>query len=90
MRGSHEGYWQVSPFGEVPGWLDCALARFAHCFQSMPGRGPRRGPWPDVRPGSPEVVGVRVGLGGCYKAGLWTPVKVTLRGGSEALAAASV
>jgi hypothetical protein len=32
-----------------------------------------------------EVVGVHVGLGGCYKAGLWTPVKVTLRGGSEPL-----
>ena len=32
----------------------------------------------------PEFVGVRVGLGGCYKAGLWTPVEVTLRGGSEA------
>jgi hypothetical protein len=31
----------------------------------------------------PEFVGVRVGLGGCYKAGLWTPVEVTLRGGSQ-------
>lgn len=30
-----------------------------------------------------EIVGVRVGLGGQYKAGLWTPVEVTLRGGTE-------
>ena len=27
---------------------------------------------------------MRVGFGGCYKAGLWTPVEVTLRGGSQA------
>jgi len=32
-------------------------------------------------PGPPEIVGVRVGLADCYKAGLWTPVDVTLRGG---------
>ena len=34
--------------------------------------------------GRREIVGVRVGFAGCYKAGLWTPVEVTLRGGSEA------
>ena len=32
-----------------------------------------------------EIVGVRVGLGGQYKAGLWTPVEVTLQGGSQPL-----
>ena len=31
----------------------------------------------------PEIVGVRVGMCGQYKAGLWTPVEVLLRGGSE-------
>jgi len=31
----------------------------------------------------PEVVGIRVGIGGKYKPGLWTPVEVLLRGGSE-------
>jgi len=30
--------------------------------------------------GEPEIVGVRVGLGGRYKPGCWTPVEVTLRG----------
>jgi len=30
--------------------------------------------------GGPEIVGVRVGLGGRYKPGCWTPVEVTLRG----------
>lgn len=34
----------------------------------------------------PEIVGVRVGLGGAYKAGLWTPVEVTLRGGNQPVA----
>jgi len=33
----------------------------------------------------PEIVGVRVGIADRYKAGLWTQVDVTLRGGSEAL-----
>ena len=28
----------------------------------------------------PEIAGVQVGLAGHYKAGLWTPVRVTLRG----------
>jgi hypothetical protein len=32
-------------------------------------------------PEPPEIVGVRVGLADCYKAGLWTPVDVRLRGG---------
>ncbi|MFZ5829645.1 MAG: hypothetical protein ACOY3P_06140 [Planctomycetota bacterium] len=29
---------------------------------------------------SPEIAGLRVGFGGAYKAGLWTPVEVLLRG----------
>jgi len=33
-----------------------------------------------------EIAGIRVGVGGCYKAGVWTPVEVTLRGGSLAAA----
>ena len=33
----------------------------------------------------PKIVGVRVGLADRYKAGLWTQVEVTLRGGSDAL-----
>ena len=33
----------------------------------------------------PTLLGVRVGFGDCYKAGLWTPVEVTLCGGREAL-----
>ena len=32
----------------------------------------------------PEIVGVQVGLGGYYRAGTWTAVRVTLRGGSRA------
>jgi len=35
----------------------------------------------EVKP--PEFVGVRVGFADRYKAGLWTPLEVTLRGGSE-------
>jgi hypothetical protein len=31
----------------------------------------------------PEICAVRVGIGGSYKAGLWTPVEVTLRAGAE-------
>ena len=34
----------------------------------------------------PKIVGVRVGIADRYKAGLWTQVEVTLRGGSERLA----
>jgi hypothetical protein len=33
----------------------------------------------------PKIVGVRVGIGDRYKAGLWTQVEVTLQGGSETL-----
>ena len=33
----------------------------------------------------PKIVGVRVGIADRYKAGLWTQVEVTLRGGSETL-----
>ncbi len=32
---------------------------------------------------SPEIVGVRVGIDNRYKAGLWTQVEVTLRGGGD-------
>jgi hypothetical protein len=38
------------------------------------------------KPTPPEIVGVRVGIADRYKAGLWTQVEVTLRGGSERLA----
>ena len=31
----------------------------------------------------PQIVGVDVGFGGVYKVGMWTPVSVVLRGGSE-------
>src|SRR5262249_17408790 len=31
----------------------------------------------------PEFTAVRVGFAGCYKVGLWTPIEVTLRGGSS-------
>ncbi len=31
---------------------------------------------------APELIGLRVGLGGRYKVGLWTPVALTIRGGS--------
>jgi len=34
----------------------------------------------DAKAASPEIVGVRVGIAGRYKAGLWTPVEVRLRG----------
>ncbi|MBN2024622.1 MAG: hypothetical protein JW809_17730 [Pirellulales bacterium] len=34
-----------------------------------------------VEPAPPEITGIRVGLGGWYKLGCWTPVVVTLRGG---------
>ncbi|MBN2578442.1 MAG: hypothetical protein JXB10_05575 [Pirellulales bacterium] len=34
----------------------------------------------------PKFVEIRVGLGNCYKAGLWTQVDLALRGGDEALA----
>jgi hypothetical protein len=34
-------------------------------------------------PTPPEIVGVRVGFFDRYKVGLWTPVTVTLRGGSK-------
>ena len=33
----------------------------------------------------PKFVGVRVGFADRYKVGLWTPLEVTLRGGSNAL-----
>jgi hypothetical protein len=33
----------------------------------------------------PKIVGLRVGIADRYKAGLWTQVEVTLRGGSEPL-----
>jgi hypothetical protein len=33
----------------------------------------------------PEIVGVRVGIGERCKVGLWTPVEITLQGGSETL-----
>ncbi len=34
----------------------------------------------EVKP--PEFIAVRVGFANCYKVGLWTPIEVTLRGGS--------
>ncbi|MGD0653014.1 MAG: hypothetical protein ABSA16_01595 [Thermoguttaceae bacterium] len=37
----------------------------------------------NVKP--PEIVGVRVGIGERSKVGLWTPVEITLLGGSEPL-----
>jgi hypothetical protein len=33
---------------------------------------------------APEIVGVRVGLADRFKVGLWTPVEITLSGGSQA------
>ncbi len=36
-------------------------------------------------PSRPEIASVRVGFAGHYKPGLWTPVEVTVRGGSEPL-----
>jgi hypothetical protein len=35
----------------------------------------------------PEIVDCKVGLGGTFKAGVWTPVKVTLRGGETPVTA---
>ena len=35
----------------------------------------------EVKP--PEFVAVRVGFADRYKVGLWTPIEVTLRGGSS-------
>jgi hypothetical protein len=40
----------------------------------------------DIKP--PEIIGVRVGIGDRSKVGLWTPVEITLQGGSEPLAGA--
>jgi hypothetical protein len=41
---------------------------------------------PEGSPGRPpEFVGIRVGLAGRYKAGLWTPVELRLRGGTDPL-----
>lgn len=31
----------------------------------------------------PQIAGVQVGIGGFYRAGTWTPIRVTLRGGSQ-------
>jgi hypothetical protein len=36
-------------------------------------------------PAPPEFVGVRVGFASRYKPGLWTPVELTLRGGTDRL-----
>ena len=36
-------------------------------------------------PGTPKIVGARVGIGDRYKAGVWTQVEVVLSGGGEAL-----
>ena len=38
---------------------------------------------PEFQP--PRILGVHVGLADRYKAGLWTPVEIALRGGSEAV-----
>ncbi len=35
--------------------------------------------------GLPEIVGVQVGLGGFYRAGTWTPVRVMLRAGGQSV-----
>lgn len=35
----------------------------------------------EIKP--PEFVGIRVGFADRYKAGLWTPIELTLRGGSQ-------
>ncbi len=37
------------------------------------------------QPGGPKILGVRVGFDDYYKAGLWTPVEVSLLGGDETL-----
>ena len=49
--------------------------------------GPTPGWAADAQP--PEIVGVRDGLAGRYKPGLWTPVEVKLRG-TDRLEAAQV
>jgi hypothetical protein len=36
-------------------------------------------------PQPPELVGIRVGFAGRYKVGLWTPVGIAIRGGTQAL-----
>jgi hypothetical protein len=36
-------------------------------------------------PAAPEIVGVRVGFGGIYKLGCWTPITVELRGGAQSM-----
>jgi len=38
----------------------------------------------EVEKSSLEIVGLRVGVGGVYKAGLWTPLWVQVRGGATA------
>lgn len=43
---------------------------------------PSSGSSPNASP-CPRIVGIRVGIAGQYKAGLWTPVRVLLEGGSE-------
>ena len=35
---------------------------------------------------APAIIGVRVGFGGHYRVGFWTPVEVAVRGGSEQVA----
>ncbi|MEX2172643.1 MAG: hypothetical protein WD851_25210 [Pirellulales bacterium] len=35
---------------------------------------------------APEILDCKVGFGGTYKVGVWTPVRVTLRGGDEPVA----
>ncbi|HEV3136899.1 MAG TPA: hypothetical protein VGZ26_03325, partial [Pirellulales bacterium] len=34
-------------------------------------------------PNAPRIVGLRIGFGGHFKVGYWTPVEVTIEGGSE-------
>jgi hypothetical protein len=53
----------------------CILSCFAVCAQSAFSQQYQR----------PKFVGVRVGIADRYKAGLWTQVEVTLRGGTERL-----
>ncbi len=38
----------------------------------------------EAEDGRPQISGVRVGIGGRYRVGLWTPVEVLLRGGENA------
>ena len=56
----------------------CVCVALCLSLLAMPGRADE--------PRPPEFVGIRVGLADCYKVGLWTPVELTLRGGSEPLA----